>query len=242
MQAVAATRHGAVWFGMITGHILRYAEGTFTRFGTGEGLMVEKPVRVLAEAPLGKGFALWAGTADGLYRLDGAGWEWIELGAGFRAQWALLEWERLSPGVDLMPARVRSLRYLLESQRADGGWGQTDAAPSDALSTAYALAALGVLRQSLAVGAAKLEAGRGYLLSQQAPDTGEFSSIPDIAGPRPFVFDTPLLATIFPLLALALVRGRDAGRTGGTGACGRGGATSSSATKHRAPFTHHSHG
>ena len=147
-------------------------------------------------------FLLERQKSDGRFERS---WSRSESYSVFRAQWALLEWERLSPGVDLTPARRRSRRFLLENQRADGGWGQTDGVPSDALSTAYALAALGVLRRSLAIDPAKLEAGRGYLLSQQAPDTGEITSIPDIAGPRPFVFDTPLLATIFPLLALAFV-------------------------------------
>jgi hypothetical protein len=35
--------------------------------------------------------------------------------------------------------------------------------------------------------------------------TGAFFSIPDLVGPRPILFDLPLLSTVFSLLALSFV-------------------------------------
>ncbi|WP_170229644.1 hybrid sensor histidine kinase/response regulator [Polyangium fumosum] len=80
VQSITGTRDGAVWLGMYTGHILRYAEGRFTRFGSGEGLTAEREVGALVEAPSAKGFVLWAGTNDGLYRLEGARFSRIDFG------------------------------------------------------------------------------------------------------------------------------------------------------------------
>jgi ligand-binding sensor domain-containing protein len=82
VRSVGATRDGAVWFGMGTGHILRYAGGTFARFGAAEGLSAERDVTAIVEAPLGQGSALWAATLDGLYRLEGERWARVELGSG----------------------------------------------------------------------------------------------------------------------------------------------------------------
>ncbi|HZF51709.1 MAG TPA: ATP-binding protein [Polyangiaceae bacterium] len=82
VRSVGATRDGAVWFGMGTGHILRYAGGTFARFGPAEGLSAERDVTAIVEAPLGQGSALWAATLDGLYRLEGERWARVELGSG----------------------------------------------------------------------------------------------------------------------------------------------------------------
>ncbi|WP_437970110.1 ATP-binding protein [Sorangium sp. So ce260] len=83
VQAVAVGQDGAVWFGMVTGQVIRYAGGRFTRFGAAEGLTGEKPIRTLLEAPTGAGRALWVGTIDGLYRLDGERWARVPLGPGF---------------------------------------------------------------------------------------------------------------------------------------------------------------
>ncbi|MDC3988719.1 ATP-binding protein [Polyangium jinanense] len=80
VQAIAGTRDGAVWLGMYTGHILRHAEGRFTRFGAGEGLTAEREVSALVEAPSANGFALWAGTLDGLYRFEGERFSRIDFG------------------------------------------------------------------------------------------------------------------------------------------------------------------
>jgi prenyltransferase beta subunit len=102
-------------------------------------------------------------------------------------------------------ARSRALRYLWDSQHADGGWGQGEGPVSDALSTAYALAALGLLRDRLPADPVRISHAVHYLLSQQDPVTGGFISIPDVAGPRPIPFDLPLLNTVFSLMALSLV-------------------------------------
>ncbi|KYG05887.1 hypothetical protein BE21_37940 [Sorangium cellulosum] len=83
VQGIAVGQDGAVWFGMMTGQVIRYAEGRFTRFGAAEGLTAEKPIRTLLEAPTGQGRALWVGTIDGLYRLDGERWARVDLGPGF---------------------------------------------------------------------------------------------------------------------------------------------------------------
>ncbi|MFE7932800.1 prenyltransferase/squalene oxidase repeat-containing protein [Streptomyces sp. NPDC057456] len=90
----------------------------------------------------------------------------------------------------------RAVRMVANSQNPDGGWGQQDGAPSDALSTAYALITLST--QPTPGPAAR---GTAYLLSQQSPD-GSIASIPDSIGPRPFRFTVPALADIFTLLAL----------------------------------------
>lgn len=94
--------------------------------------------------------------------------------------------------------RCRSL--VLDTQNADGGWGRQDGAPSDALSTAYALitlTAVGEGRDALAAAAR----ATAYLLAQQRPD-GSIAGVPDSIGPRPFGFTVPVLADVFSLLAL----------------------------------------
>ncbi|XXX80289.1 ATP-binding protein [Sorangium sp. So ce134] len=83
VQAVAVGQDGAVWFGMMTGQIIRHAAGRFTRFGAAEGLAAERPIRALLEAPMGQGRAVFAATTDGLYRLDGERWARVPLGPGF---------------------------------------------------------------------------------------------------------------------------------------------------------------
>ncbi|HLM76718.1 MAG TPA: two-component regulator propeller domain-containing protein, partial [Polyangiaceae bacterium] len=83
VRSIGATRDGAVWFGMSSGHILRYADGAFARFGAGEGLTAGREVTALVEAPLAHGSALWAATLDGLYQLEGARFTQVDLGPGF---------------------------------------------------------------------------------------------------------------------------------------------------------------
>lgn len=68
------------------------------------------------------------------------------------------------------------------SQNPDGGFGQHAGAPSDAISTAYALIVLsGHFDPAPAARASR------YLLAQQRPDGG-ITSIPDMLGPRPFPY------------------------------------------------------
>ncbi|WSQ06721.1 terpene cyclase/mutase family protein [Streptomyces sp. NBC_01231] len=82
------------------------------------------------------------------------------------------------------------------AQNADGGFGQRNGAPSDAISTAYALIILA--GQPDPAPAAR---ATGYLLAQQRPD-GSIMSVPDMLGPRPFPYHVPLLTDAFTLLAL----------------------------------------
>ncbi|WP_438010776.1 ATP-binding protein [Sorangium sp. So ce321] len=85
VQSLAATQDGAVWFGLDSGEIFRYAGERFTRFGTAEGLEVGKHVSTIVETHEGGGRALWAGTQGGLYRFDDEKERFrrIELGPGF---------------------------------------------------------------------------------------------------------------------------------------------------------------
>ncbi|MEV8374995.1 prenyltransferase/squalene oxidase repeat-containing protein [Kribbella sp. NPDC056861] len=88
-----------------------------------------------------------------------------------------------------------ALRAVLDSQNADGGWGQQPGEPSDALSTSYALIAL--TRQTDHRPALR---GLEFLLDKQRPN-GRIETIPDSIGPRPFIFTIPVLADVFALLA-----------------------------------------
>jgi signal transduction histidine kinase/ligand-binding sensor domain-containing protein/DNA-binding NarL/FixJ family response regulator len=83
VQAIAAARDGAVFFGMVSGDVFRYANGAFTRFSAADGLASARPVRTLLEARAGATRALFAGTMDGLYQGDGERWSRVELGPGF---------------------------------------------------------------------------------------------------------------------------------------------------------------
>jgi prenyltransferase beta subunit len=96
----------------------------------------------------------------------------------------------------------RALKYLLDNQYESGGWGQTSKHGADALSTAYGLLSLAILRRQ--VQRENIELAEKYLISQQDPATGEFTSVPDVVGPRPMVFNIPLLSTIFSVWALSV--------------------------------------
>lgn len=96
----------------------------------------------------------------------------------------------------------RALTYVRARQHPDGGWGQQGESPSDPLSTAYALIAL--CHQHDPAPAVR---GLRYLREHQQPD-GRITSRPDGLGPRPFVYEIPALASIFPLLALAHLTAR----------------------------------
>ncbi|WP_165975350.1 prenyltransferase/squalene oxidase repeat-containing protein [Actinomadura rubrisoli] len=92
--------------------------------------------------------------------------------------------------------RRRALDLILGSQEPDGGWGGQDRAPSDPISTAYALIALCCQDDP-----APAVRGVTYLLSRQRSD-GRIEYEPDSIGPRPFIFSLPALGDIFALLAL----------------------------------------
>ncbi|MGW2586225.1 prenyltransferase/squalene oxidase repeat-containing protein [Streptomyces virginiae] len=108
----------------------------------------------------------------------------------------------------------RCQALVLDSQNSGGGWGQQDGAPSDALSTAYALITLTTVTGPQAPAA--VGTGAAYLLAQQRQN-GSIRSVPDSIGPRPFPFAVPVLADVFTLLALGHLIHRtrpDTGRRG----------------------------
>jgi prenyltransferase beta subunit len=93
----------------------------------------------------------------------------------------------------------RALAYLRAHQREDGSWGQSGQRPGDVLSTAYALACLALTGQR-----ERMSDAVRFLLSRQTQEGG-FPSEPDMVGPRPFIYDDPLLGTLFCLIALGMV-------------------------------------
>ena len=131
-------------------------------------------------------------------------WSMSETYSLFRVLWALETHQAVDPDHPPDTVRERALRYLLESQRADGGWGQTALSPSDGLSTAYALSALSLPRSATQVPATCTQRAAAFLLRQQDPETGSFVSIPDQMGPRPIPYDVPLLSTLMSVMALSL--------------------------------------
>lgn len=147
-------------------------------------------------------FLLERQRSDGRFEKS---WSVSEAYSIFRVLWALNEYPATDDAPRVEAARARALRYLRESQHENGSWGQGAGLPGDALSTAYALASLGLLKNWLPVEPARIHRGVHYLLSQQDQVTGSFISVPDLVGPRPIPFDLPLLNTIFSLLALSFV-------------------------------------
>lgn len=130
-------------------------------------------------------------------------WSLSENYSIFRVNLAFNGCRGIVEGPKIDEAQRRSVAYLMASQHADGGWGQTSTKPSDALSTSYALLTLALLRRM--VPPRHFAMGLDFLMSQQNPLTGEIDSIPDVVGPRPIVFDIPLLSTIFAAMAMRVV-------------------------------------
>lgn len=97
---------------------------------------------------------------------------------------------RIAHAIDL------SRKYLEATRNSDGGWGHGGGDDSDVLSTAQALPVLTRFGRSDITHAAVT-----YLLERQQ-DNGGFTSIPDQVGPRPFVYDFPVLTDIMALHAL----------------------------------------
>ncbi|WP_328315408.1 terpene synthase family protein [Streptomyces sp. NBC_00388] len=120
------------------------------------------------------------------------GWSNSRLHVLFRARMAA---GPTLPGL-AMAARIRQL--VTDTQNPDGGWGREPGHPSDAISTSYALLALG--RRAAAASPPQL-AGARWLCERQHSDGG-FASPPDMVGPRPFTYDVPLLTDICVLRAL----------------------------------------
>jgi signal transduction histidine kinase/ligand-binding sensor domain-containing protein len=82
IDALAATRDGAVWFGLHSGEIVRYAGEKFTRFGAAEGIDGAQSIKTIVEVSAGSGQAIWAGTVAGLYRLQEERWSRVDVGPG----------------------------------------------------------------------------------------------------------------------------------------------------------------
>jgi squalene-hopene/tetraprenyl-beta-curcumene cyclase/sporulenol synthase len=145
--------------------------------------------------------------ADGSFPPD---WSSSRLHTVFRA---VLMTSRIP---DDFPAPARrigehALRFVLQSQNEDGGWGQQPGASSDPISTSYAVMAL-CAQEDPRPAAAGVE----FLLQHQQED-GSITSISDSIGPRPFLFRVPLLADIFALMALGHVTRRFGGVSDGLG-------------------------
>jgi prenyltransferase beta subunit len=146
------------------------------------------------------GFIRASQKPDGTFERS---WSLCETYSMFRVNLALNGCRGLADARELGETQRRSLEYLLGNQHHDGGWGQTSSKASDALSTSYALLSLALLRRQ--VSPERIGMALRFLLSRQDEDTGEFISIPDVVGPRPIVFNIPLLSTIFPVMALRIV-------------------------------------
>ncbi|MDT3398245.1 terpene cyclase/mutase family protein [Streptomyces sp. B1866] len=94
--------------------------------------------------------------------------------------------------------KERVTGYLARAQARDGGWGHAPGEDSDPISTAYAVIAL----SRVPARSAMLRRAVEYLAERQRPDGG-FTSRPDQAGPRPLVYDVPVLADVCVLMAFA---------------------------------------
>ncbi|GAA2090194.1 hypothetical protein GCM10009759_13570 [Kitasatospora saccharophila] len=97
--------------------------------------------------------------------------------------------------------RGRMLDHLLAGQGPDGGYGHDADGPSDPISTAYAAIALAHLPPGSPGAAPALRRAVDHLTGRQRPDGG-FTSVPDQAGPRPLLYDAPVLADVCVLLGL----------------------------------------
>ncbi|MET9535056.1 prenyltransferase/squalene oxidase repeat-containing protein [Streptomyces sp. NPDC006649] len=154
------------------------AVNAFAPAGRGDARLLEEARRFLAASQ----------HRDGYFE---PGWSNSRLHVLYRARMAA------GPGASglAMAARIRQL--VADTQNPDGGWSREPGHTSDAISTSYALLALG--RQ--ATGSPPQRAGARWLCERQDADGG-FDSPPDMVGPRPFTYHVPLLTDICVLRAL----------------------------------------
>jgi len=181
---------------------------TYVRQGDSEVTMtaciLQAQGRRLHEAPhllepLQRGlcYLLQSQRPDGTFERS---WSLCETYSLFRVLWALEACQPLVTPWQVELLKQRALHYLVTHQHEDGGWGQTAGEPGDVLSTAYAISALSLLGHR-----ERLPSALDYLVSQQSPEGALFSR-PDQSGPRPLVYDEPLLGSIFSLMALTRAR------------------------------------
>ncbi|WP_338897270.1 prenyltransferase/squalene oxidase repeat-containing protein [Streptomyces sp. TG1A-60] len=145
-------------------------------------------------------YLLGAQKPDGTFERS---WTLSEANTIWRAMWAL---HSLPPSrlPQLRAAReqavARSHRFLDLAQNGDGGWGYRLGDASDTTSTAYSLLALSAMGRPAGT---DVTARRGvlHLLARQEADGG-FTALPDQVAPRPLLFDAPVFADIWALLAL----------------------------------------
>jgi squalene-hopene/tetraprenyl-beta-curcumene cyclase len=142
---------------------------------------------------------------DGSFEMS---WSRSEAYSIFRVLWALDVYPRTELALRPSYLFTRSFNRLVQTQHPDGGWGQSPGLASDALSTSYAVGALCLLSQQRLMEPHRISRAVAFLLSRQDLETGAFYSVPDVAGPRPIPFNTPLLSTIWCLLALSFVETR----------------------------------
>lgn len=188
---------------------LQNLDGGFPTFVRGAASEAE----ITAKAIL----ALRGSSSAGFAARVARAWAWLARAqrsdGSFRAEWKLCP---TYPALHVLTAaatqaadptitRVRAgaAEFLRSARQRGGGWGLGPGDPGlHLLSTAYAIAGLaavdGLERSELARSVA-------VLLEMQASD-GAFRGSGDSLGPRPFVYDVPILASIYALLALARAR------------------------------------
>jgi squalene-hopene/tetraprenyl-beta-curcumene cyclase len=145
-------------------------------------------------------YLLGAQKADGTFERS---WTLSEANTIWRAMWALhsVPASRL-PGLraDRAQAVARSRRFFDLARNDDGGWGYRPGDASDTTSTAYSLLALSAMGRHVGTDHV-VRRGIFHLLARQEMDGG-FSALPDQVAPRPLLFDAPVFADIWALLAL----------------------------------------
>ncbi len=194
---------------------LQNADGgfpTFVRGAASDAEITAKAILALQSTGLG--------PAD----VHESAWSWLaqtqQASGGFRGEWKLCVTYPAfhvinaavgqRPGSRAATVRRRCVAFLRGMRRRDGGWPiHPDDPHSHALSTAYALGGLSVCPGSLT--SRELYDSAWMLLDAQGAD-GAFQASPDSLGPRPFVYDVPILATLYSVWALSRVRDMLTGR------------------------------
>lgn len=174
---------------------------TFARGAPSEVEITAKCIRTLAAFP-----------GDAAALAVERGWRWLSTrqrpDGGFDGEWSrspafpVLHVVRAvtaageRPGLSVAAVREGCANFLRRSVSADSGWRYT---PQDTdvslLTTAHAVAALGELPVPYA-----------DLIASALPwlvEPGAASTDPDSLGPRPFVYDVPILSQVYRLAALS---------------------------------------